>query len=119
MNPIVWGNIIQALGGMGAAALAPRPQQMTRFEGDVSAPNMLRQSNDFNQQIRQMLEGLPPLDTTMQNATLPNDPGGRVQSPRRRALAPAMPQPQQQAQSSPGSQTRGALEILRSLGVAA
>lgn len=118
MSPIIWGNIIQALAGMGASALAPRPQQMTGYEGDVSAPNMLKQSNDFNAQLKQMLEGLPPLDTTMANATLPDDPSGRVQSqtPRRRPMAPAMSQPQQPQQGTP---TQGALQILRSLGVGA
>lgn len=115
-DPYVWGSIIQALGGMGSAALAPQPQRRQGYTGDVSAQHSLEQSNDFLNTLRMTLEGLPPLDLSGASANLPDDPGGRVPTPQRRPMAmmSAAPGP-----ATTGDRTQGALALLRSLGVAA
>lgn len=115
-DPYLWGSIIQALGGMGSAALAPQPQRRQGFTGDVSAQHSLEQSNDFLNTLRMTLEGLPPLDLSGSSANLPNDPGGRVPTPQRRPMAMAS---STVGPASGGDRTQGALALLRSLGVAA
>lgn len=116
MDPYLWGSIIQALGGMGSAALAPQPQRRQGYTGDVSAQHSLDQSNDLLNTLRMAMEGQPPLDLSGSTAPYPNDPGGRVPTPQRRPLAMSQPTP---GPASGGDRTQGALALLRSLGMAA
>ena len=105
MDPITIGALIGA-GGNALAGLAGggNDQQKRRtFSGNVSAPRMLRRTKDYSDELRMVLEGLGPIDLSGQNAPLPNDPGGRVQTPQRRPMAAApAPRSSQLSMSSQG-----------------
>lgn len=109
-DPFVIGSLMNMGGNIGAAAFAPGQQEREGFEGDISAPNMLKRSANYADEIRSMLSGMPPIDSG--GANLPNDPAGRV--PTRRSIAP--PAPRAQQANGATSRRTGALALLRSLG---
>lgn len=122
MSPAVTAALLQMAGNIGSAAFAPGQQERQSYTGDVSAQNTLQQSQDFKKMLSDVLMNQGPIDLSGRNAPMPEDPAGRV--PRRRAL-PGMEGGQPQAAPSlgitggPNQRRDGALQLLRSLGVAA
>lgn len=125
------GPAIGAVGAAGASAFARDPfQRRESFRGtSVDPEQQLKKSSDYLDELRKSMSETPPIDLSGASANLPDDPGGRVPTPRRRLLSrpyasgdviggsstSGMQPPGSAPPTTPVNRRAGALALLRSL----